>query len=212
VITHVIFDFDGTLVDSREVVTQLYNELAERNGYGKVTAANQEAIRSLSLLERCSQLKVPLYKLPGLIVQISRNYQHVIQSIAFIEGIPELLRELRGRGLKLLVVSTNNESNIRALLEQHATGQWVEDVYCSSRVLDKARLLRTLMTRHSLAPRQIVYVGDEHRDVEACREAGIRVIAVRWGFDSEARLQQAQPDYIAHRPAEIAECVARWSA
>jgi phosphoglycolate phosphatase len=56
-----------------------------------------------------------------------------------------------------------------------------------------------------------VYVGDEHRDVEACREVGVKVIAVRWGFDAEARLLAAGPDHLATAPGEVSECVKRWS-
>ncbi len=211
-ITHVVFDFDGTLVDSLEAAIGLYNELAEKNRYGKLTPENLEELRKLSVLERCRQLGVPPYKLPWLIMQIGRSYRKAIDSIDFNEGIPELLKELRGRGLKLMIVSTNNEENIRAFLKRQGAEAWVEAVYCSSSVFGKARLLRELMKRSGLQREQLVYVGDEHRDVEACREVGLKVIAVRWGADAEVRLREAGPDFLVERPAEIIDCVDRCSA
>ncbi|PTL76148.1 HAD-IA family hydrolase [Vitiosangium sp. GDMCC 1.1324] len=210
-ITHVVFDFDGTLADSKEAAVRLYNEVAGKSGYGLLTADNLETMRNLSVLERCRQLGVPPYKLPWLMVQITRRFRQAMQSIEFNEGIPELLQELRGRGLRLMILSSNDEGNIRAFLKRHSAEEWVEDVYCSSSIFGKARLLRALMKRAGLNPDQLVYVGDEHRDVEACKEVGVKVIAVRWGVDADARLRQAGPNHIADRPAEIVECVSRWS-
>ncbi|HEX8437941.1 HAD hydrolase-like protein [Archangium sp.] len=210
-ITHVVFDFDGTLADSKEAFIGLYNAFAEKNHYGKMTAENLDALRKLSVLERCRQLGVPPYKLPWVMMQVGRSFRNAVQSIDFHEGIPELLKELRGRGLKLMILSTNSEENIRAFLKRHAVEAWVEGFYCSSSIFGKARLLRELMKRAGLQREQLVYVGDEHRDVEACKEVGVKVIAVRWGFDAEVRLREAGPDHLAERPAEIIECVGRWS-
>jgi phosphoglycolate phosphatase len=210
-ITHVAFDFDGTLADSGNVAIASYNEIAQQNGYGKLTADNLQEMRKLSILERCKALGVPPYKMPWVMIQVGRVYRKAIHSIEFNEGIPELLKELRDRGLKLVIVSSNEEENIRAFLKRHSVEAWVEDVICSSRIFGKAQLLRTLMKRTGLQRDQLVYVGDEHRDIEACKEAGVRVIAVRWGFDAENRLVEAEPDAIATHPAEVAECVRRWS-
>jgi phosphoglycolate phosphatase len=211
VITHVVFDFDGTLVDSKHAAIETYNAIAERSRYGKLTADNLEALRKLSVLERCQQLGVPPYKLPWLVMQVGRDYRKAIDSIAFNPGIPELLTELRGRGLKLLVLSTNREDNIRAFLRRHSAETWVEGFSCGSGLFGKARLLRELMKRAGLRREQLVYVGDEHRDVEACKEVGVKVIAVRWGFDAESRLVEAAPDALADSPADVAAWVARWS-
>jgi phosphoglycolate phosphatase len=209
VVTHVVFDFDGTLAASMGVALRLYNELAARYGYGTLHAGNIEELRHLSILERCKRLGVPAYKLPGLMLEVSRSFRQAMHTIDFNEGIPELLGVLRARGLKVMILSSNAEENIRAFLQRHGAEAWVEDIYCSSRIFGKARLLRTLMKRAGLQPEQLVYVGDEHRDIEACKEVGVRVIAVLWGVDPEARLREAGPDSLARHPAEVAEWVAR---
>jgi len=210
-ITHVAFDFDGTLVDSAKVAIDSYNEIAEQNGYGKLTADNLQGMRELSIMERCKALGVPAYKLPALIIQVGGAYRKGVHSIGFFEGIPELLRELKGRGLSNVIVSTNDEENIRAFLEGKSEEAWVDDVICSSRIFGKAQLLRKLMKRARLEPHQLVYVGDEHRDIVASKQAGVKVIAVRWGFDAESRLLEAEPDAIVTHPAEVADYLRRWS-
>jgi phosphoglycolate phosphatase len=211
VISHVAFDFDGTLADSGNVAIASYNEIAGQHGYGKLTADNLQQLRELSIMERCKALGVPAYKLPGLILQVGRVYRKSVHSIGFCEGIPELLRELRSWGLRSVIVSTNEEETIREFLKGHSAEAWVEDVICSSRIFGKAQLLRALMKRTRLEPHQLVYVGDEYRDIVACKKAGVKAIAVRWGFDAESRLREAEPDAIATQPAEVADYVRRWS-
>jgi phosphoglycolate phosphatase len=211
-ITHVVFDFDGTLVDSRQLAVQLLNELAEKGRFGKITADNLEELRNLTILERCSRLGIPTYKLPWMAIQLARSYRKGVQSLVFNEGIPELLKELRARGLKLIILSTNSEENIRAFLKRHSAEDWVEDIYSGGGAFGKAGKLRTLLKQTGLRREQLVYVGDEHRDVVACKQVGVRVIAVRWGLDAEALLRKSEPNHLVDRPEEIAECVGRWSA
>ncbi len=211
-VTHVVFDFDETLVASRDVVIRLYNEVAARHGYGLLTPENFEELRHLSILERCKRLGFPPYRLPWMMVQVSRSLRQAMHSIEFKEGIPELLEVLRARGLKLMILSTNAEENIRAFLKRQGAEAWVEEVHGGSGIFGKARRLRALMKRAGLRPEQLVYVGDEHRDVEACKEVGVRVIAVLWGVDPEPRLREAGPDSLAARPADVAEWVARLGA
>jgi phosphoglycolate phosphatase len=210
-ITHVAFDFDGTLANSAKVAIDSYNEIAAEQGYGKLTEENLQQMRELSIMERCKVLGVPAYKLPALIVQVSHVYRKGVASIGFNEGIPELLQELKGRGLSSVIVSSNEEENIRAFLEGKPAEAWVDDVICSSRIFGKAQLLRKLMKRQRLEPHQLVYVGDEHRDIIASKQAGVKVIAVRWGFDAESRLREAEPDAIVTHPAEVADYLRRWS-
>jgi phosphoglycolate phosphatase len=211
-VTHVVFDFDETLAASRDVVFRLYNEVAGPLGYGLLTPESFEELRHLSVLERCKRMRVPPYRLPWLMVQVRRSFRQAMHSIDFKEGIPELLKVLRERGLKVMILSSNAEENIRAFLQRHGVEAWVEAVYGGSSVFGKARLLRALMKQARLQPEQLVYVGDEQRDVEACKAVGVRVIAVLWGVDPEARLRQAGPDALAERPTDVSEWVLRLGA
>jgi len=52
-------------------------------------------------------------------------------------------------------------------------------------------------------PQSVFYVGDETRDVEAARKAGVKTIAVTWGFNGEDILKKQKPDYLARRPEEL---------
>ncbi len=211
-ISHVVFDFDGTLVDSLDVVVELYNGLADERGYTKITKHNLAELRTLSILERCRRLGVPARRLPGLIVEVGRLLRHATERVRVHDGVPELLQTLHERGLTLAVASTNREENIRAILARHGLDTLMTSISCSSRLFGKAHLLRGILRRAHAEPTQVVYVGDEHRDIEASRAVGIRFIGVTWGADDPERLREAAPDALVSTPAEIAELVQRWSS
>jgi hypothetical protein len=69
-IKHVIFDFDGTIVDSISLSIELFNELAIKYKFNKIVNDELEYLRSLSFMERCRAVKVPLYRIPMLGIEI----------------------------------------------------------------------------------------------------------------------------------------------
>lgn len=64
-ISHVVFDFDGTLADSLELAVGLYNAIAQKRGYGTLTPQNLAELRTLSILQRCERLGGAVYRLSG---------------------------------------------------------------------------------------------------------------------------------------------------
>ncbi|MET0401800.1 MAG: HAD hydrolase-like protein [Cystobacter sp.] len=202
-VTDVVFDFDGTLVDSRALVLRLYNDLAHRKGFVPLTPGNLEEMRGLSLLERSRRLGVSPFQVPGLVGEFLRNYREELSGLVFYEGMLELLRDLRDRGTRLSILSSNDEANIRDVLRRHGVEAWVEHIQGGSRLFGKARPLRALMRRRGLSREQLIYVGDERRDVEACKQVGVRILAVPWGFDSVPALREAGAELIVESPARL---------
>ena len=76
---YIVFDFDGTLVDSQNIFVPIYNQLAEKHGYKTVKEDEIEHLRKLTMPERCKQLNVPLYKLPILALEFYKLYQPAIK-------------------------------------------------------------------------------------------------------------------------------------
>ncbi|WP_043816673.1 HAD hydrolase-like protein [Deinococcus maricopensis] len=202
-LTHIAFDFDGTLADSLPLVLDLYNDLAAQRGYARITADNFGALRALSVRERCRAVGLPLHHLPGFITQLATRYRHVTDALALHEGVPEVLRDLHARNVRVCVVSTNHAENIRDVLRRHDLLGIVGDVHTSNRMFGKAHLLRALVRRERISPAQLLYVGDEVRDVQASHAAGVAVAAVTWGADLPSALRAAQPTFLVDRPAAL---------
>jgi phosphoglycolate phosphatase len=78
------------------------------------------------------------------------------------------------------------------------------DFICSGiPILEKDKAFKELLLSEGLSPHEAIYVGDELRDIDACRHAGIRIISACWGFNSRAALERGTPDYLVKSPEEL---------
>lgn len=202
----VLFDFDGTLADSKDVFVGAFNQLAEKYRFEPMRPEELESLRKLSIADRCRRLNFPLYKLPFFSVELYRLYRQSAHDIRLFPGVPEMLQELQVQGYGLGIISSNSEATIRAILQQHGLG-FLTDISCSNRIFGKDKLLRNFLKKHKLASQQVIYTADEVRDIIACRQTQIPVIWVSWGYDAIEQVEKQAPDYIAHSPAEILQLV-----
>ena len=198
---YIVFDFDGTLVDSRAVFIRLYNDLAAKHGYTSMTPENLEHLRTLSIPQRCKYLNVPMYRIPFLAVVVMKNYRHAISEIPFNPGIKEMLETLSINNMPFAVLSSNSKGNIEQFFSLH--GIACADIFCSRSIFGKHVLLNTFLKEKKLKPSDILYVGDELRDIIACRKIGVEVAWVSWGYDHEKAIENDKPDHVFHNLAEL---------
>ena len=198
---YIVFDFDGTLVDSRAVFIRLYNDLAAKHGYTPMTPENLEHLRTLSIPQRCKYLNVPMYRIPFLAAAVMKNYRHAISEIPFNPGIKEMLETLSINNMPFAVLSSNSKGNIEQFFKLH--GIECADIFCSRSIFGKHVLLNKFLKEKKLKPSDMLYVGDELRDIIACRKSGVEVAWVNWGYDHEKAIENDNPDHVFHNPAEL---------
>lgn len=200
-VKYVAFDFDGTLVDSRSVFISVFNQLASKHNFLKIEWENMTHLRSLSMSERFNYLKVPLYKLPFLTAQFLSLYTKSLSDIVIVPGIKSTITALKNMGLSVAVISTNSKANIKAVLDLHDLD--IPEVYSSSKLFGKHHIIKKFLNQQKLKPSEVVYVGDEHRDLLACRKNQVKMIWVSWGYDSRSIIDKERPDFIAEAPDTI---------
>ena len=201
-IRYIIFDFDGTLADSRAVFISVYNQIAQKNNYRQIESENLQYLRTLSVAERCRYLKVPVYKIPFLAGTFLSLYKKSLSDIELFAGIRELLENLKENGYQAAIISSNAESNIADFLNYQGIDS-INGIYCSRSLFGKDKLIKRFLKKYDLSPHQVLYVGDELRDIVACKKTGVKVIWVDWGYDIEQTVTAAKPDYIARHPGDI---------
>jgi phosphoglycolate phosphatase len=200
---YIIFDFDGTLVDSKYAFQTAWNRLAEKHGFGRIESEQIEELKNLTFKERGKLLKFPLYKIPMVVPELTRLYRESIQSVHLYKGIKEMLQHFSEKGFHLAIISSNSEENIRSFLKDNDLSESVSEVMCSSRIFGKDRMLRKFLNKHQLQTSDIVYIGDESRDILACKKIGVKVVWVSWGFDAEEVVIGHQPDHMVYSPQEL---------
>jgi phosphoglycolate phosphatase-like HAD superfamily hydrolase len=78
-------------------------------------------------------------------------------------------------------------------------------IYSGTALFGKHKVLRKFLRKNNLAPEDVIYVGDETRDIEASMKIRIKVVAVSWGFNSAQALAAQNPDFLIHHPRELVE-------
>ncbi len=206
-IRHIFFDLDGTLVDSLATFVKIGNELAIRYGYTPLDDNKVRELLKLPMKKRIKQLGVPLYKLPKISLEIlSRFHSHASQ-LQPIEGIRELLLGLKEAGYTLTIISSNSVPNIKAFLKANQL-EVFEGIYSCNNLFGKHKTIKWILSKKNINKQEVIYVGDEQRDIEACKRVGVKVIAVTWGFDSLELLKEVGPDCIANKPTDIEKLLA----
>jgi phosphoglycolate phosphatase len=195
----VIFDFDGTLGDSAGWFRSILPDIARRFGFRCPGDAELEVMRHQSPREVMRVLKIPGWKLPLIAMHVRRRAEQA-DAVALFDGIPELIASLAARGVKIAVVSSNSERNVRRTLGPEICGR-IGVFSCGAAMMGKARHFRDVLEQLKVAPERALGIGDELRDILAAKAVGIRAVAVGWGMGSVETLQAAGP---AHCFATVA--------
>jgi phosphoglycolate phosphatase len=198
----VIFDFDGTLADSADWMIKTFNGIAQQFGIRSVTPEEIEELRGKSNREIVSYLGVPMWKLPSIATEMRRRVEEDAMSIRLFDGIHQMLQRLRANGVRTAIVSSNSEHNIRRILGPE-NASLVDFYDCGASLFGKARKLRAVVTRSGVPAAKSICIGDETRDIEAAREAGIASGAVLWGYASRDVLQSFAPTVIFESMSDI---------
>ncbi len=206
-IRHILFDFDGTIVNSLELSLQIVNDMADKYHYRRATLEEIQRLKSLPLAERLRQIGLPLYKIPALKAESAVLYKRGLASLKPAEGMKELLHTLKREEHHMSVLSSNTEDNIAAFLKNN--GLELFDFIRSSNLFGKDKAIGKFMKQLGLRADELLYVGDELRDIEACKKAGVRIVAVAWGFDPLPLLESGNPDGIAKSPEELLRFIRR---
>ncbi|KXJ67054.1 HAD family hydrolase [Achromobacter xylosoxidans] len=187
------FDFDGTLADTMPWFNTILNTVAEKYNFRKIDAAEREALRSRDAMEILKYLNIPLWKLPAIMTHVRTLMQEIDPSVQLFDGIPQALARLKASGLRLAVVSSNSVENVKRVLGEE-TAALFDDYECGSDLFGKAAKIDRLLKQHGTSPERFLLVGDEMRDIDAARKAGVRVGSVAWGYNHVDALRGRGPD------------------
>jgi phosphoglycolate phosphatase len=196
----VIFDFDGTLSDSIQVFIQAYNDFAEQEGYKKVALEELDDLKKMSIPERCRHLNFPMRNIPFAAPKLYRYIRETRETLPLFPDIKEMLDELNSRGIKIAVISSNASDIIKNCLESNGIN-YVHDILSSKYIFSKDKLIKKLLKQYDYTSEDAFYTGDEQRDIDASKRAGLRVVWASWGYDDESLI--TGPDFKATTPDDI---------
>jgi phosphoglycolate phosphatase len=197
----VVWDFDGTLADSLATAVGIFNRLAPELGFRPLEDVS--TARGLSTRQFLRQQGISLWRLPRLVRKYHAAAADEADKLKLATGLADVLARVAGSGVRLGVLSSNREDNIRRCLRANGAEGHFAFVVGYPRLFGKAKALKRILRAERLTRTDVLYVGDELRDVEAAKKAGVRVAAVTWGFHTEALLRTGEPDYVVRDAREL---------
>lgn len=203
----IIFDFDGTLANTLEESRRIFNELASDYNLREVGLDELHDLRHMSLKELLSHLNIPKRRVPSIIARGTSMMRANITKLPLIQGIGEVIPKLRRSSDSFGILTSNASTNVDLFLRAHGLREHFDFISSTSKLTGKAKHLRAIRKTFSMNAHEMLYVGDEIRDVKASKKAGIPVAAVTWGFNSPEVLSSHHPDHLIHHPDEFLELV-----
>ena len=203
-----IFDFDGTIADTFHHTMKITNILSDEFKFKKVHDHEIDFLKGKTVQEIIKHLNVPILKIPNIVAKARSELLKNIDAIDPIDGLKNILPLIKQAKVQMGILTTNSRENVEKFLKANDM-EIFDFIISTSRVWGKNHGLRKLMQEQKIKAANILYVGDETRDIEAAKKEGIKVIAVTWGYNSHAILETFSPDFIAHTPEELFDiCVA----
>lgn len=201
--TTIIFDFDGTIADSLQLVVAVVNDIAvEETGKQLVSQDQLAGLRSKTVSEILNILQIPMWKLPFFLLKGKKLFKEKSGSLICFPGMKETLFELKKEGYALGILSSNAKDIIELFLKANRIDQFTF-IHSESNLFGKSTALKHVLESNLLKQEEVLYVGDEARDIEACKKLPIDVAAVTWGFNSRELLEKYSPTYIVDKPEEL---------
>lgn len=197
-----IFDFDGTIADTLPFAVNTAIELNRELKLLEEDKIDIEKFRGMSSEDFYKSLGISKLKLFLYTFKFLDRLNKKIEGLTTFEGLPEVLKILKDKGIILGVVTTNTKKMVEKFLKDDQI-EYFDFIKQSLFLFGKAKKLRGAVRKLELNKNEVIYIGDETRDIKAAREAGIKVASVTWGYNVEKILVDARPDYTIRRPEEL---------
>jgi phosphoglycolate phosphatase len=215
VIKGVIFDLDGTLLDTVDDIADSMNFALKSNGFYEYVNDEYKyfvgkGVKNLvsMVLEDQTRDQKKHDKVLQMYLKKYAEIQH-IKTKAY-SGIDQLLIDLSLRGIQLAVLTNKPDGDSQKIVKRHFPSIPFEMIFGAHEgvpIKPNPTGALAILKRFELKPAEVLYVGDTNVDILTAQNAKIPSIGVLWGFRTRGELERAKADYIVAHPKEILEII-----
>lgn len=215
----VLFDFDGTIADSLPIMVELFRDLAKdhKHIHPLLDIANADQpllehptvdiLRRQGLRPALSSLKLSKLQLLLIYLRAQRRFARYIDVLKPSPGIAQAIPLLQQQ-YTLGIITSNSRSNVQLFLDKHHLN-YFNFIRSQRNLFAKSHTITKTIAQQGYALADVVYIGDEIRDIEAAQRAGIASIGVSWGLSNHDLLAWHDATAVVDHPDQLAAAIAK---
>ena len=207
----VVFDLDGTLINSLEDLADSANWMLLQHGYPThpvdayryfVGDGMRKLIERILPLEERNDVRIEQCK-----AEFVAYYTiHMEDKTVVYPGMIELLKELKDRGLKIAVATNKVHIAVTPLMEKYFPGIRFDSMIGQREgipVKPHPQIMYDILKETGCQPSETLHVGDTATDMQLAHSAGVTPVGVLWGYRPLEELQEAGAKFIIEKPEEL---------
>lgn len=192
--THIIWDWNGTLLNDIEMCVGIISKLLTQHGYEPVSLERYRQIFRFPVRDYYIDAGFDLDKISfeELTKQFMAAYADEIANCNLFHGVADTIKRLKSCGMTHSVLSAAHEGDLRKLLDEHELSEHflhiygLGDHYAASKIHRGKQLIDAIRT----APEKIIMIGDTDHDVEVAKAMGIDILLFGDGHQCPTRLSK----------------------
>lgn len=201
-----LFDFDGTLLNTNELIIQTFMHVLEERFPGQFSANDCKKFIGPSLNETFEQIA------PDAVDELIAAYQkwnieHHDELVTEFDGVMDTLQQLHELGIRMAIVSTKRRKVVERGLQIMGAPPHLfefligfEDV---EHVKPHPEPVLKAIEKLGVTKDDVMMIGDNYHDIEAGKNAGVKTAGVAWSIKGEQYLQSFNPDYMLHHMEDL---------
>ncbi|PNT91087.1 hypothetical protein CDQ83_14815 [Clostridium thermosuccinogenes] len=206
---NILFDFDGTLVDTNDLVILALNEAARKFTGSPLSKEKLESVLGYYVEDQMKAISEIHYK------EMTAYYNDFYRArqdemVKEFDGIREMLDALKKKGCRIAIISAKEKEGIEHGIYKFELSEYVDAIVCANDVTNNKPhpepALKAIAALKADASETLL-VGDSPLDIKCGRNAGIKTALVGWTIFPMRMFEDLRPDYIIHDPQELVRMV-----
>lgn len=206
----VIFDLDGTLLDTIGDLANAVNYVCRTNGWPEYALEEVQNMVGHGIPNLVRQFSPPPARSPLMVINSTAKFnsyygKHCMERTAPYAGIPAMLKTLKAQGVQLAVCSNKADEFSQTMIQRYFPGVFdlVRGNILGTPVKPDPGVARGIMEKLGARPEETLMVGDSDVDIYTGHNAGLKSCGVTWGLRSRESLVAAGADFLADTAEEL---------
>ena len=211
---YVIFDLDGTLLNTLDDLADAGNWVCANHGWPTHSVEAFKQFVGNGLAKMAERMAPEDHRSPEAVAEILKEFspyynEHKADKTAAYAGMPEALEQLKKAGIHMSVLSNKAHEMAGPVVESYYPGMFpvVQGALAGVPTKPDPTLLHRLMEQIGAKVENTLFVGDSNVDIRTAKNGGLTSCGVLWGFRSRQELEAEQADFLVETPAELVKLI-----